>query len=229
MTRGIRIPAAVVAALVLAGAARASASAPRLASPPPGAVVRSGDTVTLAVANPPAGADEWEAFVSVDGGRSFSLRVTPHLPIGELSFPWIVPTVPSPDVRVRVRFGVGGVEREFLFDEAFSIATGPGGGVIAPARSAIGASPAAGEEGTVAWVDRDAGGVRLVVPASPSGIEPASRWTATAPTWLSAPRRRGSFLPPAVSAVKLSDSGRQALAPPPPLGRTIASLPRLNV
>jgi hypothetical protein len=219
-----RLAAALV--FVAGGAVEA---APRLSSPPPGSVVSGSDVVTISVSHPPAGASEWEAFVSLDGGRSYPLRVTPHLPIGELSFPWTVPALPSADVRVKARFGGRGGEEEFVFAETFSIAPGRARGAISADSGSLGLFPAAGEEGTVAWIDRDTRGIRLVVPVSLPGVEPASRWRAFAAASLPSPRRRDIFTPPAVPRVGPPAEKRPPLPPRISFGRTIASLSRLNV
>src|SRR4051812_18833485 len=55
-----------------------------LVSPSTTAPLAAGSTVELAwnVAPPaavPAWVDEWEAFLSLDGGRTFPFRLTPHL------------------------------------------------------------------------------------------------------------------------------------------------------
>jgi hypothetical protein len=51
------------------------------------------------------GIDEWEAFVSYDGGRHWPVRITPHLDIELSSFRFVVPHIPSDDVRLMLRFG----------------------------------------------------------------------------------------------------------------------------
>jgi len=225
--------ASLFAATLLAGtAARAnppvSPFSPRLASPAARSVVSPGETVRIAIAGAPAGAQEWEAFLSLDGGRSYPLRVTPHLPIGEPSFPWMVPSLPSGDARVKIRFGVGGAEREFVLGESFSIAGRRRGALVAPDRSAIGASPAAGEEGTVAWVDGDGDRARLVVPIFPAGLEPARRWEVFRSPSFPVPRR-GPLVSSAEPAAERAREPRPLLASPAPLGRSVASLSRLNV
>jgi hypothetical protein len=51
------------------------------------------------------GIDEWEAFLSFDGGRHWPVRVTPHLDIELSSFRFVVPDIPSDEVRLMLRFG----------------------------------------------------------------------------------------------------------------------------
>ena len=225
----LRKASRLAAALFFSALAGVSTAAPTLSSPDPSHAFREGDAVSITVANPPAGASEWEAFVSLDGGRTFPLRVTPHLPIAEASFRWTVPAVPSSEVRVKARFGVRGVEQEFVFAGTFSIAPGGSDGTISSTRGLPGLSPAPGEEGTVAWIEGGVNGARLVVPLSPSGMEPASRWRAAAPAASPSPRRRDVFVPPASPRVREEARSTPLSPPPPPEGRTIASLSRLNV
>lgn len=58
-----------------------------------------------------AGANEWEAFLSVDGGKSFPVRLTPHLDLDRRRFAFRVPDLPSDDVRLLLRIGDERVER----------------------------------------------------------------------------------------------------------------------
>jgi hypothetical protein len=53
----------------------------------------------------PAGIEEWEAFLSVDGGRYYAMRITPHLDRGVQRFTFDVPNVTSNDARILLRFG----------------------------------------------------------------------------------------------------------------------------
>lgn len=49
------------------------------AAPRAGAELAAGSLATVAWDGPPRGAEEWEAFLSLDGGRTYRLRITPHL------------------------------------------------------------------------------------------------------------------------------------------------------
>src|SRR5712692_3867101 len=49
--------------------------------------------------------EEWEAFLSVDGGRYYAVRITPHLDLSIREFRWTVPNVGSHDARIMLRFG----------------------------------------------------------------------------------------------------------------------------
>jgi hypothetical protein len=222
-----RLGAFVATIVALAGAARAAAS-PRLVSPAADRVVRPGGRVEIAVAGVPAGADEWEAFLSLDGGLTYPLRATPHLPANERSFEWTVPALPPGPVRVKVRFGVAGTEHEFFLAGTFSIGAGGSGTLVAPDPGAIGAEPAAGEQETVAWVDRSNAGTRLVVPVPERGVAPTKFLAAPVRAPL-ASRRRTAFAAPDRPVAGRLASITPTMRRPAPAGRKFASLSRLNV
>ena len=48
----------------------------------------------------PEHADEWEAFLSLDGGHTWPLRITPHLDISIRRFELRVPDLPTRDARI---------------------------------------------------------------------------------------------------------------------------------
>lgn len=79
----------------------------RVISPADGAVLRGGHFYTLAwdAASLPAHAEEWEAFASVDGGRYYCARLTPHLDIDIRRFDVLIPNVDSDDFRLLIRTG----------------------------------------------------------------------------------------------------------------------------
>lgn len=99
--------------------------APRLAGaaeyvtwlePVDGAVVEAGSAIRLAWQPGPdfaqvAWAHEWEIFLSVDGGRTFPRRITPHLDLTRRSVSVEAPLIPAADVRLLLR--VGNERREF--------------------------------------------------------------------------------------------------------------------
>jgi hypothetical protein len=90
----------------LAVAAIAAQAEPlRLIAPSNGDVLPGGRFVTLAWSGDHPGAEEWEAFLSVDGGRFYSVRLTPHLDIDINRFDVLIPNVDSNDVRILIRTG----------------------------------------------------------------------------------------------------------------------------
>lgn len=164
--------AATPAGAAVAAAPPASLSRPAI-SPAPAAPVRliapsredalvAGTQATLAW-EPLAPLDglgpveEWEAFLSLDGGRHFTIRITPHLDRAVHTAPWSVPAAPSDDVRVLLRFGDERRERTWTVTQRFRIVAaapgGGGGGESLPEAHAVapGEAPLPGEPGVVSW------------------------------------------------------------------------------
>lgn len=65
--------------------------------------------------------DEWEAFLSFDGGETYPVRLTPHLDLGQRSFAIELPAVATRQARWMLRFGDEAREVEFEFPETFEI------------------------------------------------------------------------------------------------------------
>ncbi|HXA19677.1 MAG TPA: hypothetical protein VN380_22020 [Thermoanaerobaculia bacterium] len=109
----------VLLALISAGAANAAERAfgVHLVEPAEHVEVLAGSTVPIGweAANVPAGIEEWEAFVSIDGGKTYPVRITPHLDAGIHRFNWIVPSLPGADLSILLRFGDEQEEVEFPF------------------------------------------------------------------------------------------------------------------
>lgn len=89
----------------------------RLIEPVEHAEVVAGSTVPIAwdAARIPAGVEEWEAFLSVDGGKTYPIRITPHLDASIHRFNWTVPSLPGADISILLRFGDEREEVEFPF------------------------------------------------------------------------------------------------------------------
>jgi len=155
----------------------------RLVAPQAGAALAAGSAAELEWA-PRAGFDhlskveEWEAFLSLDGGATFPLRITPHLDQDLRRIRFQVPPVPSADVRILLRFGDEHRETAVVLPERFSIvasqapALEPAFGLSYPAVSP-GEPALPGQAGVVAWVEgsRRGGGLRQVVAFAPAGLE----------------------------------------------------------
>ena len=94
-------------AVLLLTAAAVKGEPLRLIAPADGDVLRGGHFASLAWNGERLGhdAEEWEAFLSVDGGRFYSVRLTPHLGIAIHRFDVLVPNVDSDDVRILIRTG----------------------------------------------------------------------------------------------------------------------------
>src|SRR5437764_9664912 len=82
----------------------------RLAAPRAGETLRAGDMAELAwepfsQTGLPGHAEEWEAFLSFDGGATYPVRLTPHLDLALRRVRWQVPAIPTDDARLLLRFG----------------------------------------------------------------------------------------------------------------------------
>ncbi|HEX7419104.1 MAG TPA: hypothetical protein VF505_04420 [Thermoanaerobaculia bacterium] len=114
-------------ALILGTALRVSAAEPsfdvRLLEPAVGTRVVAGSTAFIDwdAAATPANVDEWEAFISIDGGRTVLSRVTPHLDATIHRFRLTVPDLPGADVTLLLRFGDERDERRFVFPSRMRI------------------------------------------------------------------------------------------------------------
>jgi hypothetical protein len=77
----------------------------------------AGSTASIAweAVDMPADVEEWEAFLSIDGGATYPIRLTPHLDRTIHGFTWIVPSLPGSEVTILLRFGNEGEERQFSF------------------------------------------------------------------------------------------------------------------
>ena len=136
------------------------------------------------------GIDEWEAFLSYDGGRHWPVRITPHLDIELSTFRFVVPHIPSDDVRLMLRFG--DERRETGYELPMALRSVVIQGSWAPPPSAAGSAGEAarpGVPGVVLWVEGDRGGRGISIrtagwtPRSLRANAEASLalWTALAP------------------------------------------------
>lgn len=194
----------LLATLVAGGLGVPAAAAPdpvRLVAPAPGARLAAGSTVELAWEPGPGfaslpKAEEWEAFLSLDGGRSYPLRVTPHLDLDVRRVRIDLPDLPAADVRLVLRFGDERRETEVPLDARFAIVAGgadaapgdteipaiPSTALLAAASSfpqplgpqGLGEAVRPGARGVVAWVEgsRRGTGLRRVVANGWGGLEP---------------------------------------------------------
>jgi hypothetical protein len=93
---------------------------------PPARDLMAGERVTIAWSALPAGVEELEILLSLDGGRSYPVRLTPSMDPGRAVFEWIVPNLPATRARVRLRMGIGGRESESDASAPFQIARAVG-------------------------------------------------------------------------------------------------------
>jgi hypothetical protein len=154
--------------------ARAEALRLRMIEPVQGATLAGGSTVVLqwsaAGLGDRSGIEEWEAFLSLDGGRYYSVRITPHLDLSVREFRWVVPNVDSADARILIRLGDERQERGFELPARMRIVSGAR--VTAPAAPASSPGEAArpGDPGVGEWVDGDrrGGGLATIATSIPS-------------------------------------------------------------
>lgn len=122
---------------------------------------------------------EWEAFLSVDGGKTWPLRITPHLDIAIRRFTFRVPDLPTREARLMLRFGDERREVGVETPVQFAIRPGRSAGMLPPRRAfSRGERPREGQLGVAYWVEgsRQGGHLRAVValtpPDSVSGVRP---------------------------------------------------------
>ncbi len=154
----------LIPTLAIAGPARI-----RLVAPVAGAALRGGETAVVAWEGDalPVAAEEWEAFLSIDGGRHYAMRITAHLNIGLHRATWTVPNITASDARMLLRFGDERNETEIEVPISFPIEGQFNGAPLWPAASAsvkTGEEARPGDGGVTAWVagDRDGGRSHLV-------------------------------------------------------------------
>jgi hypothetical protein len=119
-----RLSRSLLALALFAMASFARADAPRLIAPARGTTLRGGAFAEIrwSAAELPASAEEWEAFLSIDGGAYYAFRITPHLDADLRHFTFIVPNVETHDARILIRTGDEVHETHFETPGTFSIA-----------------------------------------------------------------------------------------------------------
>ncbi len=167
-----------VLALALPVSARETAAPVQLLAPRAGATLAAGSMADLEWAPLEAfrrfrKVEEWEAFLSLDGGATWPLRITPHLDQDLRRVRWQVPPVPTKDARILLRFGDEHEETAVELPVRFSIAGIAGTGwplhedgfALARRAAGPGEPPLPGRPGVTAWVEgsRRGGSLRQVV------------------------------------------------------------------
>lgn len=123
--------ASVVGALLCLHASSGSGQTPAFSSPGPGTVLTAGSQELVAWsldARRARGFGEMELLLSIDGGRTFPIRVTRDLDPVTRSLAWRVPALPAPRARLALRAGDGGepdAEEIRLVSEEFAIEADP--------------------------------------------------------------------------------------------------------
>jgi hypothetical protein len=227
--RAARLPGIAGIALLAAGlnaAAASAAAAPpvRLLAPEEGMVLAAGSTATLEWAPTAdlvrqAGWEEWEAFLSLDGGATYAIRITPHLDRDLRRIRFQVPGFPTRDARLLLRFGDERREALYELPQRFSILPSPGidgaaaGNVLDLPRTVWrrGEPARPGEPGVVAWVEgpRRGGPIRQVVTVEPPRAGPGLALPAALPALAAV------ISEPPPSGAPAADAGARSPLPAP--------------
>ena len=162
-----------------AGTETAAAPPVRLAAPLHGVTLQAGSLAVLAW-EPLESFDrldrvqEWEAFLSLDGGAHYPIRITPHLDRDLRRVLWHVPHIPTRNARLLFRFGDERQETAFELPERFAI-SGTASlteALTASLASAPGEPARPGDPGVVAWAEgsRHGAALRQVVALDTTGL-----------------------------------------------------------
>jgi hypothetical protein len=170
-----RLTRPLFAVALLAFASLAGADSLRLLAPADGATLRGGSfaEVRWSAAQLPASAEEWEAFLSIDGGKYYAFRVTPHLNIDLQRFTFVVPNVDTREARILIRTGNERQETLFEIPGSFSIVRDADAEQPLPRLLGVGHGEAAreGDPAVLWWIvgDRNgSGAAQQSAPAVPS-------------------------------------------------------------
>jgi len=149
----------------------------RVVAPASGATLRGGSFAELrwTAATLPPSAEEWEAFLSIDGGKYYAFRVTPHLNIDIQRFTFIVPNVDTHNARILIRTGNEVSETRFESRGAFSIVRDAKADEIIPSPVRFGRAEAArdGDPTVIAWTDGSRNGDSVTQQSSPAVPSPS--------------------------------------------------------
>lgn len=246
MRRTLAAAVFVLASLALTAPGRAAELRlpVRVVEPAPGTELTAGAMASVEWEALKGGLDgrrihEWEAFLSLDGGRTWPLRLSPHLDIGIRRFTFRVPAFPSRDARLLLRFGDERKETEVEVPGSFTIAVGRNRTsleLLPPGmRLSRGESARSGHRGVVLWTEgrRDGAGQRQV-----AARETAPGWRAVhaaqaplLPLLWPAPGRE-DLPPPTAADLDLPATGRERASPaalaPRPAAETRVLIHRYN-
>lgn len=153
---------ALIAAISVSADVRVVLHAPR-----EGEVLRGGTTATVSwsATSLPRFVEEWEAFLSVNGGTYYAYRITPHLEIDKRQFTFEVPNVETAQARILIRAGDERREIELDPSQTFVIRQDPFRALAAAPLEIIeeerGEPARAGDRGVIEWIDGDRDGRNL--------------------------------------------------------------------
>jgi hypothetical protein len=158
---------ATTAVPLAAAAAPLAAGAVEIVRPAAGATLAAGGRAVVEWRPTGAAAprfEEWEAFLSVDGGLTWPYRLTPHLDRARTRFEVELPPVPTPRALLLLRFGDEREERELAAPVELRIAAAHGALALDLPRlaAAAGESARPGAPGVIGWVEGRRDGRRAV-------------------------------------------------------------------
>jgi hypothetical protein len=170
-------PSRLLVASFFLYASFARADALRVVAPASGATLRGGSFAELlwSAAKLPPSAEEWEAFLSIDGGKYYAFRVTPHLDIDLQRFTFIVPNLDTRNARILIRTGNEVNETRFESRGSFSIVRDAKADEIVPSPVGFGRAEAAreGDPAVIAWADGSRNGDSVTQKSSPAVPSPS--------------------------------------------------------
>lgn len=170
MSRYVRFPGRFLSAIALFAALSARAEVHAvLHAPLHGEVLRGGGQATVSWSAPqlPGFVEEWEAFLSVDGGKYYAYRITPHLDANRRRFTFEVPNVESADARILIRAGDERGEIELRTPQTFVIRQDHARALAAAPVELIetrrGEPARKGDRGVIEWIDGNRDGSHLIL------------------------------------------------------------------
>lgn len=130
-------------------------------------VLRGGTAATISwsASDLPAFVEEWEAFLSVDGGEYYAYRITPHLDVALRQFTFEVPNVATSRARILLRAGDEDREIELESSVTFTIERDEARALTVPpleVEESLRGEPAReGDRGVIEWTDGNRDGSQL--------------------------------------------------------------------
>jgi hypothetical protein len=142
-------------------------------------------TITLDPKFVDAHTEEWEAFLSVNGGHYYSIRLTPHVDAAIRTLDALIPNVDTSNARVLFRTGNEHMETLHLVSTVFHIHADPSAPIPLSREgltSPEGARP--GEPAVVMWTDARGIHTAAEIPISCQralGDDPSEEWVPLLP------------------------------------------------
>lgn len=176
--------------------------------------------------------EEWEAFLSLDGGRTYPVRITPHLDRSLRRFVFEVPRFPTHQARLLLRFGDERREVEAEMPVRFAIEDGPVSATLPPLPAfRRGEAAREREPGVVVWMEGARDG-QETYPVEAAGLPASCRGTFRSrplPLLLAGPAAGHAPLPPpscgdAQNPFRQAGFARPSGDPAPPDGSSVRLL-----